>query len=118
MIYLICVPVLGVSAQWLAWRLRLPSILLLLGFGILLGQAITPTGVIENLPRMDETTTTTPIITEQQQEGLIPAVHEDDALPDVHRRVQIAQRLELVELAEHLPVHLEPDALRNLKRQQ
>ncbi|MEC9096955.1 MAG: hypothetical protein VX776_10005, partial [Planctomycetota bacterium] len=75
MIYLICVPVLGVSAQWLAWRLRLPSILLLLGFGILLGQAITPTGVIENLPRMNETTT--PIITEQQQEGLIPAVHED-----------------------------------------
>jgi NhaP-type Na+/H+ or K+/H+ antiporter len=31
--------VLGVSAQWLAWRLRLPSILLLLGFGFLAGPA-------------------------------------------------------------------------------
>jgi NhaP-type Na+/H+ or K+/H+ antiporter len=29
--------VLGISAQWLAWRLRLPSILLLLAAGILAG---------------------------------------------------------------------------------
>ena len=27
--------VLGVGAQWLAWRLRIPSILLLLVFGVL-----------------------------------------------------------------------------------
>ena len=35
--------VLGVGAQWLAWRLRLPSILLLLGFGFLAGPA---TGIV------------------------------------------------------------------------
>jgi CPA1 family monovalent cation:H+ antiporter len=35
--YLAGVPLLGVAAQWLAWRLRLPSILLLLGFGVALG---------------------------------------------------------------------------------
>lgn len=29
--------VLGSLAQWIAWRLRLPSILLLLGFGFLAG---------------------------------------------------------------------------------
>ncbi|MDP6467106.1 MAG: sodium:proton antiporter [Pirellulaceae bacterium] len=39
--YLAGVPLLGVIAQWLAWRLRLPSILLLLLFGILLGQLFT-----------------------------------------------------------------------------
>jgi len=31
--YLVGVLALGIAAQWLAWRLRLPSILLLLGFG-------------------------------------------------------------------------------------
>jgi len=35
--YLAGVPLLGIAAQWLAWRLRLPSILLLLAFGVLLG---------------------------------------------------------------------------------
>ena len=39
--YLAGVPLLGVVAQWLAWRLRLPSILLLLLFGVLLGQLFT-----------------------------------------------------------------------------
>lgn len=34
---LAAVAVLGISAQWLGWRLRLPSILLLLVFGILAG---------------------------------------------------------------------------------
>ena len=43
--YLAGVPVLGVAAQWLAWRLRLPSILLLLLFGILLGRFVN----IDNL---------------------------------------------------------------------
>ena len=37
LISLSAVLVLGVSAQWLGWRLRLPSILLLLLFGILAG---------------------------------------------------------------------------------
>ena len=77
LIYLICVPVLGISAQWLAWRLRLPSILLLLGFGILLGQAITPTDVIENLPRIEDSLSHAHISPEQQGEGLIPAVNQD-----------------------------------------
>lgn len=31
------IALLGIGAQWLAWRLRLPSILLLLGFGFLAG---------------------------------------------------------------------------------
>ena len=31
------VAILGTAAQWLAWRIRLPSILLLLVFGILAG---------------------------------------------------------------------------------
>lgn len=35
--YLASIPLLGVVAQWLAWRLRLPSILLLLVFGVALG---------------------------------------------------------------------------------
>lgn len=36
-IILALILVLGISAQWLAWWLKLPSILFLLGFGILLG---------------------------------------------------------------------------------
>lgn len=36
--------ILGISAQWLAWRLRLPSILLLLIFGFLAGPA---TGLLD-----------------------------------------------------------------------
>ena len=77
LIYLICVPVLGVSAQWLAWRLRLPSILLLLGFGILLGQAITPSGVIKNLPRIENVTTHAEIHVEQPSKKMLPAVDEN-----------------------------------------
>ncbi len=33
----LCVPVLGVGAQWLAWRLRLPAIVLLFAAGLLVG---------------------------------------------------------------------------------
>ncbi|MEM9369163.1 MAG: cation:proton antiporter [Planctomycetota bacterium] len=40
LLYLALVPALGVTAQWLAWRTRLPGILLLLIFGILLGQFV------------------------------------------------------------------------------
>lgn len=35
LVYFAGILALGISAQWLAWRLRLPSILLLLGFGFL-----------------------------------------------------------------------------------
>lgn len=38
--YLAAVPVLGVFAQWLAWRIKLPSILVLLLFGIILGRIV------------------------------------------------------------------------------
>lgn len=38
-IYLASIIALGFFAQWLAWRLRLPSLLLLIGFGFLLGIA-------------------------------------------------------------------------------
>ena len=37
LIFLSAMLVLGIAAQWLAWRLRLPSILLLLGFGFSAG---------------------------------------------------------------------------------
>ncbi len=37
LIYLTGVVALGLAAQWLAWRMRLPAILLLLGFGFLFG---------------------------------------------------------------------------------
>lgn len=47
--YLALVPALGVAAQWLAWRTRLPSILLLLLFGILLGQYTSPDRIIETV---------------------------------------------------------------------
>ncbi len=38
LVYLTLILALGVLAQWLAWKLRLPSILLLLAFGFTLGQ--------------------------------------------------------------------------------
>lgn len=37
MLALAAIAALGVGAQWLAWRLRVPSILLLLSFGLLVG---------------------------------------------------------------------------------
>jgi len=37
---LAAVLVLGTSAQWLAWRLRFPSILMMLGFGIIAGPVL------------------------------------------------------------------------------
>ena len=44
--YLAGVPALGALAQWLAWRLRLPSILLLLSFGVALGSYIQPDALL------------------------------------------------------------------------
>lgn len=49
LLYLALVPALGVSAQWLAWRLGLPSILILLLFGIGLGQFIQPDNFLAEL---------------------------------------------------------------------
>jgi CPA1 family monovalent cation:H+ antiporter len=51
--YLAGVAVLGIFAQWLAWRLRLPAILLLLGFGMLLGLFVRPDQMLANLTGSD-----------------------------------------------------------------
>lgn len=40
MVTLAGILVLGIASQWLAWRLRIPSILLLLGAGFAVGPAI------------------------------------------------------------------------------
>jgi NhaP-type Na+/H+ or K+/H+ antiporter len=42
LLYLAAVPLLGIAAQWLAWRSHVPSILLLLAFGIGLGYFVRP----------------------------------------------------------------------------
>jgi NhaP-type Na+/H+ or K+/H+ antiporter len=47
--FLVLVLLLGVGAQWLAWRVRIPSILLLLTFGLALGYWITPDRVLNDL---------------------------------------------------------------------
>lgn len=44
--YVALVPALGVAAQWIAWRTRLPGILLLLLLGITLGTFFSPDDVI------------------------------------------------------------------------
>ena len=41
-VHLALILALGVSAQWIAWRWRLPAIVLLLGFGVALGQLLPP----------------------------------------------------------------------------
>ena len=59
-LYLVGVPLLGIAAQWLAWRLRMPAILLLLACGVVLGQFVDPDellsqvtgGARENGPRL------------------------------------------------------------------
>lgn len=49
--YLAGVPVAGIFAQWLAWRLRLPSILLLLASGVVLGNlfGLNPDELLQNV---------------------------------------------------------------------
>jgi NhaP-type Na+/H+ or K+/H+ antiporter len=47
--YVALVPLLGILAQWISYQLRLPSILLLLFFGILLGQFMNPDAILESL---------------------------------------------------------------------
>jgi len=46
LVYLTLILVLGVTAQWIAWRFRLPAILLLLGTGFLLGRWADPDELI------------------------------------------------------------------------
>lgn len=46
LLYLATVIVLGIAAQWLAWRLRLPAILLLLAGGFAAGQWTAPEEVL------------------------------------------------------------------------
>lgn len=48
LIYLTSVFVLGMLAQWVAWRFHLPAILLLLGFGFLVGGFSDSHAVIDN----------------------------------------------------------------------
>lgn len=48
LLYFSAVLLAGVSAQWLAWRLKLPSILLLLAFGFVGGLLYDTSGIIEN----------------------------------------------------------------------
>ena len=54
--YLALVPTLGVAAQWLAWRTNLPGILLLLLFGVCLGQYLKPDDYLASLTGGDATT--------------------------------------------------------------
>lgn len=56
MLYLALVPTLGGLAQWLAWRLGLPAILILLLFGVGLGQFIRPDAFLAELTGGDVTT--------------------------------------------------------------
>ncbi len=49
LLYLAIVPTLGFAAQWIAWRTSLPSILLLLIFGLVLGQFVPPDDFLADL---------------------------------------------------------------------
>lgn len=52
--FLVLVLLLGVAAQWLAWRIKVPSILLLLLFGLGLGYWTTPDAVLNRLAGSDD----------------------------------------------------------------
>lgn len=52
--FLVLVLLLGVTAQWLAWRIKVPSILLLLLFGLGLGYWTTPDAVLNRLAGSDD----------------------------------------------------------------
>ena len=60
--YLAFVPLLGIAAQWLAWHLRLPSILLLLGFGVALGSVVNPDELLAELAHADSAASVGPQI--------------------------------------------------------
>ena len=52
--YIALVPALGITAQWIAWRTNLPGILLLLIFGVILGQFVHPDEFLQQLTGGDE----------------------------------------------------------------
>ena len=54
LLYLAIVPAMGVAAQWIAWRTKLPGILLLLLFGVVLGQFVKPDTYLAELTGGDE----------------------------------------------------------------
>ena len=54
LLYLAIIPAMGVAAQWIAWRTKLPGILLLLLFGVVLGQFVKPDTYLANLTGGDE----------------------------------------------------------------
>ena len=54
LLYLAIIPALGVAAQWIAWRTNLPGILLLLLFGLGLGQFIQSDRLLADLTGGDE----------------------------------------------------------------
>tara|TARA_R110002049_G_scaffold2750_2_gene21562 strand:+ start:380058 stop:381917 length:1860 start_codon:yes stop_codon:yes gene_type:complete len=54
LLYLALVPTLGVLAQWLAWRSGLPSILVLLLFGLTLGYFVQPDEYLRQITSGDE----------------------------------------------------------------
>jgi CPA1 family monovalent cation:H+ antiporter len=49
LLYLAIIPALGLAAQWIAWRTNLPGILLLLLFGVVLGQFVKPDSFLAEL---------------------------------------------------------------------
>ncbi len=49
LLYLAIIPALGFAAQWIAWRTNLPGILLLLLFGVVLGQFVQPDQLLADL---------------------------------------------------------------------
>jgi NhaP-type Na+/H+ or K+/H+ antiporter len=53
-LFLVLVPLLGVLAQWLAWRIQLPSILLLLVLGICLGFWLSPDKILAEVTGSSE----------------------------------------------------------------
>ena len=56
-LYLAMVPALAIAAQWIAWRVKLPGILLLLVIGIVLGIFIRPDDLLAELVSGDRSTT-------------------------------------------------------------
>jgi len=54
LLYLAMIPALALAAQWTAWRSGLPSILVLLLFGVILGQFVQPDLLLAELTGGDE----------------------------------------------------------------
>lgn len=57
LLYLALIPTLAVAAQWIAWRTKLPGILLLLVIGLAVGTVIRPDDLLADLVDGDRTTT-------------------------------------------------------------